>query len=175
MNKSDQFCTPLKAVNVIDHTLDLNVLESQNQNRTLRLENGTAGYFLRVKRIVADVYLNDAGNKFTIDTSGGSNTDKTIIKWENKELVSQVVGSRSMGPGISLVAKPYTTAAPITTSLAPASWYADQYVDFFAGANNTLTLAPFAAETIDSSASDLVLSAGDKQTLYSDGTEWFKV
>lgn len=175
VNANNSFCTPVRATDVQDHVLSLTVVDSQNQNRTLRLANNAGGYRLRVDSLIFDTFGLDAGNKYTIDTSSGSATDQTLIEWPGAPLTSQVTGSRAMGPGIREVAKPYTTAAPITTTLAPAAWYKDQAVDFFAGAANTLTLTPDGVETIDGAAGSLVLAATDRQRLYSDGTEWFKV
>lgn len=175
VNANNSFCTPVRATDVQNHIFSLVVVDSQNQNRSLRLANNTEGYRLRILNITPDLLAVDAGNVYTIDTSSGSATDQTVIEWPGAPLTSQVLGSRQMGPGVREVAKPYTTAAPITTTLAPACWYKNQAVDFYAGASNTLTLTPDGAETIDGAAGSLVLGATTRQRLYSDGTEWFKV
>jgi hypothetical protein len=174
VNANNSFCTPVRATDVQDHILSITIIDSQSQNRSLRLSNNTAGYRLRILDIVPDTLAVDAGNTYTIDTSSGSDTDKTTIEWPGATLTSQVIGSRQMGPGIREVAKPYTTSSPITTTLAPAAWYKNQSIDFYAGAANTLTLTPDGAETIDGDAGSLVLAANTRQRLYSDGLEWFK-
>lgn len=171
VNASNSFCTPLKLEDVEDAILDLRCQESNNQSRAIRLIAANAGNKLKIRSLIFDNPLNDAGYINYIDDSAGANTRNTEVEW-NGNSTAMVLGSRSLPLGHSAVGMNYSNAATKTVTLHPASYYKGSRILFTAD-TNTLTITPAGSETIDGATGSLALTIGQTKTLYSDGVEWF--
>lgn len=171
-NASAAFCAPLRFIDVEDNTIDIMVTESGNQDKTIRLDNDIAGYKLKIKSIVSDAILNDAGYINFIDTSAGSNTNDTEIEWSADKTTALYTGSRILPAGIGLVMQPYTDGSARTLTLKKASFYKGSRITFSSGLG-VLTIDPASGETIDGATGSFVIPQFESRDIYSDGSEWF--
>ena len=175
VNANNSFCTGIKAIDIEEMSLHLTMENSGAQLYPMRWVANTSDFILDVHKLTSDVSALSGGYKYHIDLSGGgAGSSDSIITYHQESPPNFITASGTLPVGAEKIRQVYTSAVSRTVTLLKSKMHNGSSIVFDASVAQ-LTIAPAAGETIDGATGNLVVASGTEVTIYSDGTEWFKV